>query len=212
MEIIAENIGKKFNKEWIFRNFALHLNSQESLAVTGPNGSGKSTLLQIIAGSAPSTEGKISYIRGKRNLPSDLFYQFISYAAPYLELVEEMTVRELADFHKQFKPFTGNISTNEFIANVMLEKAAEKEVRFLSSGMKQRMKLGLALYSETPILLLDEPTTNLDSKGIDWYLEEINKQLQKRIVIIASNQSYEYDFCEREVAVVKPEAKIHFEF
>lgn len=201
MEIIAENIGKKFNKEWIFRNFTFRLSSQDSLAVTGPNGSGKSTLLQIIAGSAPSTEGNIRYVNGKRNLPSDLFYQFVSYAAPYLELVEEMTVRELADFHKQFKPFTGTISTDEFISKVMLEQAAEKEIRFLSSGMKQRMKLGLALYSETPILLLDEPTTNLDSKGIDWYLEEINKQLHKRIIIIASNQRYEYDFCEKEMAV-----------
>jgi ABC-type multidrug transport system ATPase subunit len=201
MEIIAENIGKKFNKEWIFRNLSLSLKNNQSLAITGPNGSGKSTLLQILAGAIPSSEGKINYLKGKQFLPPDYFYMHISYASPYLELIEEMNIRELSDFHKGFKSFSNNISTEEFLAKIMLEHASEKEIRFLSSGMKQRVKLGLALFSDTPILMLDEPTTNLDSKGTDWYLEEINKQVNNRIIIVSSNQHYEYNFCEEVIKI-----------
>jgi ABC-type multidrug transport system ATPase subunit len=201
MEIIAENIGKKFNKEWIFRNLSFRLNSAQSLAITGPNGSGKSTLLQILAGAIPSSEGKINYLKEKLSLSSDYFYQHISYASPYLELIEEMSIRELSEFHKNFKPFSNNISTEEFLSRIMLEHAAEKEIRFLSSGMKQRVKLGLALFSDTNILMLDEPTTNLDNKGIDWYLEEINQQLNKRIIIVSSNQQHEYSFCEEIIKI-----------
>jgi ABC-type multidrug transport system ATPase subunit len=201
MEIIAENIGKKFNKEWIFRNLSLTLNNNQSLAITGPNGAGKSTLLQVLAGAIPSSEGKINYLKGKRFLSPDYFYTQIAYASPYLELIEEMNIRELSDFHKGFKSFSNNISTEEFLAKIMLEHASEKEIRFLSSGMKQRVKLGLALFSDTPILMLDEPTTNLDSKGTDWYLEEITKQLNKRIIIVSSNQHYEYSFCEKTIKI-----------
>ena len=201
MEIIAENIGKKFNKEWIFRNLSLRLKSSQSLAITGPNGSGKSTLLQVLAGAIPSSEGNLNYLQEKRFLSPDYFYTHLSYASPSLELIEEMSIRELSDFHKSFKSFSNNISTEEFLTKIMLEHAAEKEIRFLSSGMKQRVKLGLALFSDTPILMLDEPTTNLDSKGTDWYLEEINKQVNKRIIIVSSNQAFEYNFCEEIIKI-----------
>ncbi len=199
MEIIAENIGKKFNKEWIFRNFSIKIINNQSLAVTGPNGSGKSTLLQVIAGATLPSEGQLFYQEKKLLIYPEYFFQHLSFAAPYLELIEEMTIRELADFHKGFKPFSNTISTEEFLSKIKLEHAADKEIRILSSGMKQRVKLGLALFSSTPILMLDEPTTNLDSKGIDWYLEEINQQLFKRSIIICSNQRYEHDFCDQEI-------------
>ena len=203
MKIIAENIGKKYNKEWIFRNLSLTLNSNQSIAIIGANGAGKSTFLQLLAGVTPPSEGKISHRNDKFILPSDSYYNHISYAAPYLELIEEMTIRELATFHKNFKPFSENSSTEEFIKKIALEHAADKEIRQLSSGMKQRVKLGLALFSDTPILMLDEPTTNLDNKGIDWYLKEINEQLNKRIIIISSNQKHEYDFCEETLLIHK---------
>jgi ABC-type multidrug transport system ATPase subunit len=207
MKIIAENIGKKFNKEWIFRNFSFTLHPTESLAITGPNGSGKSTLLQILSGYIPASEGKVQYQKGKMILPEDNLYEYISYAAPYLELVEEMSLTEMIDFHRAFKPLSENISTDQFIAKIRMENAAEKEIRFFSSGMKQRVKLALALYSDTPILILDEPTSNLDSAGIDWYQDEIKKQLGKRIVLIGSNQRYEYEFCEKEINVSKTEIR-----
>jgi ABC-type multidrug transport system ATPase subunit len=196
VKIVAEKIGKKYNKEWIFRNLSLVLQHNQSIAITGANGAGKSTFLQLLAGTTPASEGKITYKNDKLNFPAEEYYKYISYAAPYLELIEEMTIRELANFHKNFKPFSENISTEEFLQKIVLEHAADKEIRQLSSGMKQRVKLGLALFSRTPIVMLDEPTTNLDNKGIDWYLNEINQQLNKRIIIISSNQKHEYDFCE----------------
>jgi ABC-type multidrug transport system ATPase subunit len=203
MEIIAGNIGKKFSKEWIFRNLSFHLKNNQSLAITGANGSGKSTLLQILAGAITPSEGQVDYIKGKLSIAPEHFYQSISLATPYLELVEEMTIYELAEFHQCFKSFSDNISTPEFLSKIMLGHAANKEIRYLSSGMKQRVKLGLALFSDTAVLMLDEPTTNLDTKGTDWYLEEINKLLGKKIIIICSNQRHEYDFCEETILVRK---------
>ena len=203
MEIIAENIGKKFNREWIFRNLSFTLQNKQSLAITGPNGSGKSTLLQILSGYTPASEGTFRYQKGKMIVQEDELYKHVSYAAPYLELVEEMTLTEMISFHRSFKPFADSISTEQFIRNIRMENAAEKEIRFFSSGMKQRVKLALALYTDTPVLILDEPTSNLDNTGIEWYLEEIKKQLGKKIVLIGSNQRYEYDFCDGEINVMK---------
>jgi ABC-type multidrug transport system ATPase subunit len=203
MEIVAENIGKKFNRDWIFRNLSLTLSSAQSIAITGPNGSGKSTLLQIISGHIPSSEGKIKAQKNKVVISEDDLYQYISYAAPYLELIEEMTLLEMVDFHKKFKPLSDRLSSKEFISKINLEKATEKEIRFFSSGMKQRLKLGLAIFSDTPILILDEPTSNMDSSGIDWYLDEIKKQIGKRIILIGSNQRYEYDFCDQEIMITQ---------
>ena len=203
MEIIAENIGKKYNKEWIFRNLSLVLKNNQSIAITGANGAGKSTLLQLLAGAVPASEGSITYQKENKTLNSDFFFEHISYVAPYLELIEEMTIREMVTFHRNFKPLSENISTEDFVQKIMLEHAADKEVRLLSSGMKQRVKLGLALFSDTSVLMLDEPTTNLDNKGIDWYLQEIKKQLNKRLIIICSNQKHEYDFCEKALVVGK---------
>jgi ABC-type multidrug transport system ATPase subunit len=201
VKIVAEKIGKKYNREWIFRNLSLVLHHNQSIAITGANGAGKSTFLQLLAGTTPASEGAITYKNDKLKFPPEEYYKYISYAAPYLELIEEMTIRELATFHKNFKPFSENISTEEFLKKIVLEHAADKEIRQLSSGMKQRVKLGLALFSSTPILMLDEPTTNLDNKGIDWYLSEINQQLNKRIIIISSNQKHEYEFCEETLVI-----------
>lgn len=162
MEIIAEKIGKKFNKEWIFRNFSFTLNHNQSFAITGPNGSGKSTLLQVLSGATIPSEGQLNYQQNKLIIPPESFYQYISLAAPYLELIEELTIRELANFHQRFKPFAETISTNQFLEKIKLEHAADKEIRVLSSGMKQRVKLGLALFSNSPILLSNWRRTTCD--------------------------------------------------
>jgi len=134
---------------------------------------------------------------------SDLLFNQLSIAAPYLELVEEFTLSEQIDFHLKFKTFAANTTKDQLIQLLQLEKSKDKEIRFFSSGMKQRVKLGLALYSDTPILLLDEPTTNLDTQGCEWYQKEIKKNLKGRLVIICSNQRNEYDFCDEVIKLGK---------
>jgi ABC-type multidrug transport system ATPase subunit len=187
------NVGKRYNREWIFRRLSYEFETGKRYAITGPNGSGKSTLLQVIGGALMHNEGEIQYqVPGIR-------YQDISIAAPYLELVEEMTAKEMLQFHAQFKSLVSTVP--EILQQVGLADAANKQLRYFSSGMKQRLKLAQAFFSDTPILLLDEPATNLDADGIALYHRLINDHTNNRLVIISSNDKQEYDFCEETISI-----------
>lgn len=206
--IALTDAGKKFNRDWIFRNFNYTFQSGKNYAITGPNGSGKSTLLQVLASSTNVSEGKI-YVTTQSNsianfhtateIESENLYQYISMAAPYLELVEEMTVTEFLQFHSVFKPLM--LSVAEIIAVIGLEKAATKQIRYYSSGMKQRVKLAQAIFSNSPILLLDEPCTNLDVTGYDLYHQLIQKYCSDKMVIISSNDENEIGFCTERISM-----------
>lgn len=197
MKISLQNAGKRFNRDWIFRSCSLELLPNHSYAITGPNGSGKSTLLQVIAGATLQSEGNITYTEGDTIITDSYLYMAI--AAPYMELVEEMTATEMLQFHSAFKPLTYSISS--ILSAVQLDKAANKQVRYFSSGMKQRLKLAQAFFSDVPVLLLDEPTTNLDADGIALYRSLIQQELGKKLIIVSSNVEAEYDFCEELLRV-----------
>lgn len=201
MRIEVENLGKKYAKEWIFRKLNMEFDSQFSYAITGPNGSGKSTLLQILTGVFLPTEGNISYSHENKNIPEEDFYKHLDIVTPYLELIEEFTLDEFLKFHFKFKQLSEGISIDDFVQHVYLEKDRDKQLQNFSSGMKQRLKLGLAFYSQSPICFLDEPTSNLDEQGTAWYLTHVKKALEKKLVIISSNQKYEYDFCDKVVNI-----------
>lgn len=201
MQIILEQLGKRFIREWIFRRLSLELAAGDRLAITGPNGSGKSTLLQVLTGAMPASEGKIQYREGTQDIPADHFFRQVSIAAPYLELIEEFTLTELVDFHQKFKPFKQNLSTPAFIERLDLKASRDKFIRNFSSGMKQRLKLGLAFYSNVPLVILDEPTSNLDARNSDWYFEEVQKLDANQTLIIASNVPAEYQFCEKVIDI-----------
>jgi len=198
MKIIAENLGKRFNFHWIFRNHNYTLESGKSYAIIGPNGSGKSTLIQTLIGAIPFSEGKLSYEKSAHQISADEIYKEIVLATPYLELIEEFTLQELLDFHFKFKKVKPGFTLSQLPELLWLEKSRHKEIRFFSSGMKQRLKLGLAFFSDAPILVLDEPTSNLDRTGIEWYKAQISNQ-QSRLVLIGSNQEEEYDFCQEKM-------------
>jgi ABC-type multidrug transport system ATPase subunit len=201
MQIQVENLGRKFNKDWIFRNFDTTFQSNQPVAITGANGSGKSTLLQILAGILPATEGKVIYTFHQKNIEAEKIFRYLSLAAPYQELIEEFTLQESVAFHLQFKSFKNKLASNEFIKIIGLEKARHKPVKNFSSGMKQRLKLGLAFFSDTPILLLDEPTSNLDKNGVNWYQQYLGDNIADRLVLICSNQPYEYEMCKRIIHI-----------
>ena len=196
MTIFISDAGKRFNREWIFRHFTFTFQSGNSYAITGPNGSGKSTLLQVISGSMHFNEGKLRFVVDEQEIPSEQFYKHISYCAPYLELVEEMTLTEFLEFHSSFKPFLPGVDTKNVIAEIGLEKAANKQIRYYSSGMKQRVKLAQCIFSATPILLLDEPCTNLDVAGINLYNRLIAEYGKGRLIVVCSNDKTEYQFCD----------------
>ncbi len=201
MQITLSNTGKRFNREWIFRRLSYEFQPGKNYAITGPNGSGKSTLLQVIAGATLHNEGTIEYNDGQRTTNNEQHYSNISIAAPYLELIEEMTAKEMLEFHLKFKPLIQSLSIEEMLKIVGLENAVNKQLRYFSSGMKQRLKLAQAFFSNTPILLLDEPTTNLDADGIELYHTLINNYTKDRLVIVSSNVKQEYDFCEEVIEI-----------
>ncbi|GHB57939.1 ABC transporter ATP-binding protein [Persicitalea jodogahamensis] len=201
MKLKIENVGKKFISEWILRGVDLELNVGESYTFVGPNGSGKSTLIQLLMGSVPPSEGTILYQKKGSELDVDDWYKEIVLAAPYLELIEEFTLRELVEFHQKFKPLKNNFRAADFEDFVQLSHARNKIVRHFSSGMKQRVKLGLAFLSDVPVVFLDEPTSNLDAMGVKWYLDSVVDLTENQLVVLGSNQPHEYEFCKNIVSV-----------
>jgi ABC-type multidrug transport system ATPase subunit len=170
-------------------------------AITGPNGSGKSTLLQLISGSTIYNEGSISYFDIEQLVKPEKIFQKISFAAPYLDLVEEMTLVEFFSFHHKMKGWLPILDSHKIISLLSLEKSANKQIRYFSSGMRQRVKLAQAIFSDVPAVLLDEPLTNLDHEGISLYLSLIKDYCTNRLVIISSNDKKEYSFCNEEIDI-----------
>ncbi len=213
MTISLSDAGKRFNRDWIFRHFNYTFTTGNSYAIVGPNGSGKSTLLQAIGGAIALSEGRIgvqreaSGMRGQASGVSETvasaenIYQNISIAAPYLEVIEEMTVTEFLQFHQTFKPLLPALTIKEIIETVGLSTAAGKQIRYYSSGMKQRVKLAQAIFSDVPVVLLDEPCTNLDGTGIALYQQLIHDYCKNRLVIVSSNDEAEYGFCKEKISM-----------
>jgi ABC-type multidrug transport system ATPase subunit len=201
MKIILEQISRRFNREWIFKNIDYSFEVGKSYAILGINGSGKSTLLQVISGSLSPSSGQLIYRFEEKEIPIEEVFKYLSIAAPYLELIEEFTLVEILDFHFQFKARLNNLTNEQLIKLLNMESSAKKQLKYFSSGMKQRVKLVLALCSDTPILLLDEPTSNLDEQGIDWYKSLINQFTNNRLVIVCSNQAHEYEFCGYQLKI-----------
>src|SRR5688572_26451638 len=217
MTISLSDAGKRFNREWIFRHITYTFEKGQSYAITGPNGSGKSTLLQVLSGGMMVNEGNCQFAVNSSQLavdstssaishppsaiPAEDIYKHISFCAPYLELVEEMTLKEFLEFHNGFKPFLQGQTTDSIIALIGLTKASGKQIRYYSSGMKQRVKLAQCIFSDTPMVLLDEPCTNLDSEGIELYHGLINEHCKDRLVVVSSNDEVEYKFCGERISM-----------
>lgn len=201
--ISLNKLGKKFGKEWIFRNLDLDIVPGQKLLIQGGNGSGKSTLLQVISGFITPNEGEVMFNDGDKKISIEKQKDFLSFASPYLQLVEDFTLSEMVEHAQLFKPLLKNMSCSEFIALIRLDHAKHKHIKQFSSGMKQRLKLGLAILADTPVLLLDEPVSNLDKEAIAWYKEMINQYTPDRTVIVCSNAiSDEHFFCDSNLNLV----------
>lgn len=197
--IQLQQVGKKFKLEWIFKNIDYKFTIGNQYAILGPNGSGKSTLLQLIAAALTPSKGEVNFFMEEEAVAAEEVYRYLSWSAPYLNVPENFTLKELIEFHTRFKSLPADLNNKpDYIAQlIQLGDALHKPIQYFSSGMKQRAKLGLAILSHAPVLLLDEPTTNLDTKGIDWYYQLIEQYAQQKLLIIASNQTHEYRFCKQ---------------
>jgi ABC-type multidrug transport system ATPase subunit len=197
LKIELQHIHKRYGQEDILSDVNLVLDQPSSTALLGINGSGKSTLLQLIAGFVLPTKGKLVYTEDTKTIEPDQHYQYISYCAPYLEIIEEMNLTEYLSYHFSFKK--PHLSIADMISYIGLEHAKHKLIDHYSSGMKQRVKLAQALFADTPIVLLDEPCTNLDSQGIALYQRMITDFCSNKILLVASNDPNEYQVCKNHI-------------
>lgn len=202
MIIKLSNAGKRFNREWIFRKLTTEFLPGQSYALTGPNGSGKSTLLQVLSGSMEISEGSIEWSKKSKLIDSEKIHQHLAIAAPYLEVIEELTATEFLEFHMKFKKLVPSVSIEQIIQIIGLEAAANKQIRYYSSGMKQRIKLAQAFFSDVPLLLLDEPCTNLDTTGIELYYRLIKEYAGGKTIIVSSNDKIEYEWCNHQFSIM----------
>lgn len=192
MRITLNKVGKRFNKEWIIKNLSLDIPSQSSLSITGANGSGKSTLTKLISAYMEPTSGNVQYFKNEKKWPIESIPYTIGLATPYLNLIEEFSLKEHLEFHFKFRKTP--LTIDEIIKKLNFQFSIDKKIKDFSSGMKQRLKLALAIYGENQLIVLDEPTSNLDQEGIEWYRSQIQQKMGTCTIIVASNQPQEYDF------------------
>lgn len=208
MHILLSDIAKHFGREIVFEGVDLELAPGSRTALLGHNGSGKSTLLQLIAGAIVPTRGSITHSLHGRPIAQEALYRSVSIAAPYMALYDALSMRRCIAFHMGMKPLLPGIDAAQVARTAMLESALDKPVSHFSSGMKQRLMLSLAILSDTPLLLLDEPTSNLDAQGMAWFRHTLQAHLERaegpRTLIVASNREAEETFaCQAKVELAR---------
>ncbi len=200
LKIELSDVGKRFNYDWIFRHLYATIETGHHYLIQGNNGSGKSTLLKVISGVLSPNEGKISYELDGNKIPIEEVYQHLTICTPYLQLIEEFTLDEMLKFHQSVKPLKKHYTGQEIAEFTEIRYQQDKSIHLFSSGMTQRVKLALALLSDSPLLLMDDPLSNLDAQGIAWYKKTVMDYQENRVICVCSNQvEDEYFFCDQSL-------------
>ena len=194
MDIKVSNLGKRYDFQFVVRNLNLNIQSGAAVGIAGRNGSGKSTTMQMLAGYLTPSEGNIEYRIADRKTDRMDLYKHLAYAAPYIDLPQKVTVPELFTHYTKFKKVNLG-SYKEFIHFCEMDKTEEKYLTHFSSGMKQKIALALAMITECELLLLDEPTSYLDSHAKAWFLNGLKTFKGGKTTIIASNDVSDFEFC-----------------
>lgn len=201
IRIELSGIGKRFGRQWILQDFSDVLNSGETIGIRGRNGSGKSTLLRVLCGQLTPSRGGIVFTVGGKIVSADQRYRYVSWTGPYIEMVEELTIVEFLDFHFRFKPLRPGIALTDIPSLLELDNVRNRRLTDCSSGMRQRVLLGSALYADTPLLLLDEPTVTLDTDAVAWFQQQLDTHRDGRLVVIASNDEQDLKTCCRIITL-----------
>jgi len=195
MNIILENVSKRYLRRWIFRGLSGEISPGSRLGITGHNGSGKSTLLKILIGALSPSEGSVQFSQGTDVIMGDKAFREIAFAAPYTDLIEELSLREFLGFHTRFRPLKEGVEEREIIQLLGKQFDTGLYMKSFSSGMKQRVRLALAMSTKASVIVLDEPTSNLDAEGKLWYKSMLERVDKGTSVIIASNEHQDMELC-----------------
>ena len=209
MRIELHHTGKKYQRDWIFREVNAQWSSGSRIAIIGGNGSGKSTLAQMVSGFLSTSEGEVSWNLHQSNITRDKLYTHVSLCTPLMQLWDDFTLAENFELFSRFKAIRGQLTLAEFSAMIGLESVKHRALKHYSSGMRQRVKLGLAILADTPLLILDEPCSHLDASAIAWYQQLLKSHAENRTIIIASNNdAQELFMCNEQfdITTYKPQA------
>lgn len=202
LSLTLTNAGKKFGREWIFRGLDYEIKAGEKCVILGGNGSGKSTLLQTLSGFVTLNEGSVIHKSEESTINIEEVHSQLSYASPYLQLIEDLTLEEMIIHAGKYKKFLNGFSSNDIVKLSGLNTSSDKYIKQFSSGMKQRLKITLAVLADTGLVLLDEPVSNLDANAIAWYKQMISDHCNNRTVIVCSNNiPDEFFFCNKKLNV-----------
>lgn len=201
MEIECKEVGKRFGRHWIVRKLTDRFVAGEVIGIRGRNGSGKSTLLRMLAGQLTPSRGEVIFRQDGVVVPVASVYQRVSWSGPYFEIMEELTIAEFLAFHFGLKPLRNNLRVADIPELLELDQVRNRKLTDCSSGMRQRVLLGSALYADTSILLLDEPTVTLDEAAVEWFHAQLAPHVSGRLVFIASNDKEDLSACTRSISM-----------
>ena len=201
MDITLNNVSKRYGYQTILKNINLSIPAHSAIGIKGRNGSGKSTLLKIIASYLSPSSGQISFTLADKKVLNASIATMISIAAPYVKITQELTLREAFDFNNKFKPMYNSPNFEEFLAILDMGDTKQKEIRQFSSGMQQKVNLAFALLANTQLLILDEPTSYLDSNAKDWFFNLFTQFQNNRTTVMASNDKLDFQGIEKIVEI-----------
>jgi len=196
----AVNLSRKFDRRPIFKNVNFELRPGSATAITGRNGSGKSTLIKIIANLLIQSSGTIDLYDGSTKIKKEAVYRYMGFVSPYLNLYDEFSGYENLKIISDIRG-SGHGNIDNVLKRVGLFNRRDDLLKIYSSGMKQRLKIAFAILHDPQILLLDEPTSNLDLEGISVVDDISNEYKKDRILIIATNDAHERSLCDREISI-----------
>jgi ABC-type multidrug transport system ATPase subunit len=205
MDLSIQKLSKAFNQRTVFSELTFTISSGSRVAITGPNGSGKSTLLKILSGGLLPSSGHISYSLLGQQITEDILYRYVHFVAPYNTVIEELTLPEVFTLHQRLGLLKQFVGYKEWKSRLEYPFDPERQIKTFSSGMKQRIKLGLTLLDDRPLLLLDEPGSNLDAQGKSWFYALLDQLSPSQTLIMASNEPVEIDYCSSTISVIPRE-------
>lgn len=199
MDLSIQKLSKAFNQKQIFQDLSFNVKEGCRFAITGSNGSGKSTLLKILSGGMLPSSGKIHFMINGNEIPEQEVFRHVHFVAPYNSVIEELTMKELFQLHKRLGLLTGFANFKEWLSLMEYSFNPDQSIKSYSSGMKQRVKLGLSMPDDRPLILLDEPTSNLDAQGKAWFFKLMSQVSSAKTIVIASNDEAEISCCKESI-------------
>ena len=200
----AVSLNKIFGRRLIFNNINFKFESNGIFGIAGSNGSGKSTLVKIIAGIISPSSGRIIHMTGNDEIIPEKLHNHIGFVSPYLVLYDEFSAWENLAYFAEIRGIPLDTErVNHLLEKFLLMSRKDDLVKTYSSGMKQRLKFIFALSHSPELLILDEPTSNLDAEGKEKVYTILKKEAETSIVIIASNEETDLALCTMKIELEK---------